>query len=59
MVLLSIKVRCSLQPFDLYIFYTGEKQLKPISGRVGEIAEFVLQNLMEKTVSILLLSEYL
>lgn len=30
---------------------SGEKELKPVSGRVGEIAEYMLLSLMEKTVS--------
>ena len=40
--------------YHLLFFFLGEKQLKPVSGRVGEIAEFVLQCLIEKTVRILL-----
>ena len=35
----------------MYRIFTGEKELKPISGRVKEIAEFVLTCIMEKVVS--------
>lgn len=32
-------------------FFAGEKELKPVSGRVKEIAEFLLSCVMEKIVS--------
>ena len=32
----------------------GDKQLRPISGRVGEIAEFALYYVMEKVVRIVI-----
>lgn len=36
---------------DVSLHHSGEKVPKPISGRVKEIAEFVLACVMEKVVS--------
>lgn len=35
----------------MYGYFAGEKESKPVSGRVKEIAEFMLSCVMEKIVS--------
>lgn len=45
----------SLLPFPPFLspMCAGEKEIKPLSGRTGQIAEYLLISLMEKIVSLL------